>query len=426
MKYYKIVLLSFLVITIISAQEEITKQPLGKEVNQYRLNKNLQILKINSDKMLDSVITMTNGAYKKHTMTYNSKGAVTSKLTQSISNNLNNLELLTYEYDDNGRITLLLSQRWDSGEWVNVFRQTITYDGSVTDLSQQWDAGSNSWANYMRKLISSDAPRVTLGQIWDWSLNDWKDDWRETKEYDGEDLIYSIYENWIEDEWKIQSRVKYTFDTRDNLVRESSELWTGEDWWLYYKYEYAMRDGVGPDNNDRDTTYVTSYKYQSYAHTLVNDERQTCIYDEDEYLSYCFNEIYDRNGGWRDGYASIKFTDLFDNEFTFSGFWIEFYYDTQTDISEEDISVSSFTLSQNYPNPFNPSTTISYSIPQDSFVQLSVYDMLGQEVANLVSKDQSVGNYSVVFDASSLTSGVYFYKIQAGNFISTKKMILLR
>ncbi len=92
-----------------------------------------------------------------------------------------------------------------------------------------------------------------------------------------------------------------------------------------------------------------------------------------------------------------------------------------------------FSLSQNYPNPFNPSTTIKYSIPSAAVetghapsVQLHVYDMLGREVATLVNKNQQPGNYEVNFNASKLSSGVYFYKLKAGNFIATKKMILLR
>ncbi len=91
-----------------------------------------------------------------------------------------------------------------------------------------------------------------------------------------------------------------------------------------------------------------------------------------------------------------------------------------------NVSPSKYLLYQNYPNPFNPSTTISYSISKSGFVQLRVYDMLGQEVANLVNKKQSAGNYKIEFNASSLTSGVYFYRIQAGNFVETKKLIVLK
>lgn len=88
--------------------------------------------------------------------------------------------------------------------------------------------------------------------------------------------------------------------------------------------------------------------------------------------------------------------------------------------------VSTYGLSQNYPNPFNPTTTISYSIPKSSFVELKVFDMLGHEIQTLVSKEQSAGEYRVQFDASKLPSGMYLYSIQAGEFRASKKLLLIK
>jgi len=85
-----------------------------------------------------------------------------------------------------------------------------------------------------------------------------------------------------------------------------------------------------------------------------------------------------------------------------------------------------FVLSQNYPNPFNPSTRINYFVPQESFVSVKVYDFLGREVMTLVNETRAVGSYEIVFDASSLPSGTYFYTLIAENYSSTKKMILIK
>jgi hypothetical protein len=85
-----------------------------------------------------------------------------------------------------------------------------------------------------------------------------------------------------------------------------------------------------------------------------------------------------------------------------------------------------FSLSQNYPNPFNPSTTIQYSIPTNAFVQLKVYDILGNEVAIILSGDQAAGAYSATFNAASFSSGVYFYRLTAGNLVQVKQMQLLK
>jgi len=85
-----------------------------------------------------------------------------------------------------------------------------------------------------------------------------------------------------------------------------------------------------------------------------------------------------------------------------------------------------FSLSQNYPNPFNPNTKIKYQIPELSFINIKVYDVLGIEVATLVNEQKPAGEYEVEFSGNGLTSGIYFYQIKAGDFIQTKKMILLR
>jgi hypothetical protein len=85
-----------------------------------------------------------------------------------------------------------------------------------------------------------------------------------------------------------------------------------------------------------------------------------------------------------------------------------------------------FALEQNYPNPFNPSTIISYQLPINSEVRLVIYDMLGREVQTLVNTRQAAGRYSASFNAASLVSGVYFYRLQAGTFGETKKMMLIK
>jgi len=85
-----------------------------------------------------------------------------------------------------------------------------------------------------------------------------------------------------------------------------------------------------------------------------------------------------------------------------------------------------YLLSQNYPNPFNPSTNINFTLPNTEFVTLKIYDILGKEVATLINEELNAGNHTKIWDAKNLSSGVYFYKLQAGKFSETKKMILVR
>lgn len=100
--------------------------------------------------------------------------------------------------------------------------------------------------------------------------------------------------------------------------------------------------------------------------------------------------------------------------------------DPLTFVTSEVTLPTSILLEQNFPNPFNPSTTIKYSIPKSSLVVLKIYDVLGNEVATLVSEEKAVGSYEVEFSATGLTSGIYFYKLQSGSFVETKKMILMK
>jgi 3-phytase len=96
-----------------------------------------------------------------------------------------------------------------------------------------------------------------------------------------------------------------------------------------------------------------------------------------------------------------------------------------SDIIEVEVIPYKYDLSQNYPNPFNPSTKIKYQIPDINFVTLKVYDVLGNEIETLVDEEKQIGYHNIEFNASTLSSGVYFYRLQAGNYIETKKMVLL-
>jgi hypothetical protein len=101
--------------------------------------------------------------------------------------------------------------------------------------------------------------------------------------------------------------------------------------------------------------------------------------------------------------------------------------DTPVDVEDEATNMpSEFKLAQNYPNPFNPATRIEYSLPEVSNVKLTVFDILGNEISVLLNEEMQSGDHFVNFDASGLANGIYMYKLDAGNFVQTKKMILLK
>lgn len=97
-----------------------------------------------------------------------------------------------------------------------------------------------------------------------------------------------------------------------------------------------------------------------------------------------------------------------------------------TAIPERNGGITTFQLKQNYPNPFNPSTTIEFYLPTSEFTTLKVFNMLGREVKTLVSKNMNQGSYSYSFDGNNLSSGFYYYQLQAGNYSEIKRMILIK
>ena len=112
-----------------------------------------------------------------------------------------------------------------------------------------------------------------------------------------------------------------------------------------------------------------------------------------------------------------------DNDF----YWLDtIYYSPAVDVQEVLNLPKEYSLEQNYPNPFNPTTTINYSIPAQSTVTLKVFNMLGSEIGTLVNEEQQAGSYEIAWNAENNSSGVYFYRIRAGSFSDTKKMLLIK
>ena len=125
-----------------------------------------------------------------------------------------------------------------------------------------------------------------------------------------------------------------------------------------------------------------------------------------------------------DGYIIFQNPDGFIVAFIANNLHV--YYTKAVSVNNTNQNVNTFSLSQNYPNPFNPSTTIEYSIPKTLFVVLKIYDILGREITTLVKQEEKSGNYKVKFNGSQYNSGIYFYKLQAGSFSQTKKLILVK
>ena len=230
---------------------------------------------------------------------------------------------------------------------------------------------------------------------------------------------------WFHDFLRADSIGIYCYDTVNN--RE----------WLFYKYDLepayqsypnAEHLNVGYQKDTADTTwYVKIYKWADYKINLFGDSIKV--------YSFCYDtgldDSYFIQISPQYGFIGISQESYFSN-FNLNMIGCKLsgkIYGTLTSIEKGKFPLIEFTLYQNYPNPFNPATTISYQLSAVSKVSLKVYDLLGREVAALVNEVQSPGSYSVQFGNNfnnGLTSGVYFYKLSAGNYIQIKKMILLK
>lgn len=164
------------------------------------------------------------------------------------------------------------------------------------------------------------------------------------------------------------------------------------------------------------------------AKSLTNDQLYSYNFGKNDGRFYVNNLPY---GSYQLVAQKVGFPNAVSNVFTISpenqnqnNLFIHF---TLTDVEVvENFIPTEIKLYPNYPNPFNPSTKINYLITQGGFVSLKVYDVLGNEVAELISENKLAGKHEVTFYASSLSSGIYFYKLQASSFVETRKMILLK
>jgi hypothetical protein len=157
--------------------------------------------------------------------------------------------------------------------------------------------------------------------------------------------------------------------------------------------------------------YAVTINYDSYFAQTFED-----IYKDTLPTGYILaTDIVDLNGDRR---QDIIHSGI--------GVYISFSKDTISSIAKDNYEPNNFYLFQNYPNPFNPSTKIQYAVGNRQFVSLKVYDILGRQVATLVNEEKPSGSYTIEFNAGELSSGIYFYQLQAGEFISTKKLVLLK
>ena len=332
--------------------------------------------------------------------TYNSNGKISQKLTEYIrtENQWVNYTRYSYTYNSDGSIFLYLDELWDGNQWVNQRQITYSYDidgNNTMNLYGLWI--DNLWVNLGQILYTYDSNK---------------------------NCTLELQKNWINNSWINIEQYIYAYDSFGNMTTRTQEWSNGNDWIFYSERNTTYLY----DSNKNKILESWDYLFES---GWTNKFRTTYSYDSFGNLTSLFSEERE-DSNWKLIKQPFSFTDQFENDFSISGSEMNIYYSTLTDIEETENIISDYSLSQNYPNPFNPSTTIKYSISSNvkdrtTNVSLKVFDILGKEVATLVNnKEQNAGNYEVQFNASGLSSGIYFYKLQSGNFVESRKMIILR
>ena len=414
----------------------------------------------------------------KVTYTYDSKGNELTEVHQAYSGgSWGNVYRNTMTYDNNSNILTALSENWTGGSWVNSFLNTYTYDGSgnpVSAVAQMWM--NSAWVNSSRNSFTYDnSHRMLTSMAEYWTSGAWLNSNRDTYTYDvNGNLVSTLSDNWINNAWTTSNKETDTYDNNHNQLTTLNQSWFNNAWvninrttstfdgnhnrLTYIAETYSNSAWVASSRitvtYDANNNLLTQLEETWFNSAWVNRTRNTKTYGSNNNMLTLLAEFW-TNNAWvnsskqlftYDGNGNPSKLEYFtwvSNNWVYSKGGLDIalnggklylsYYGAivifqfgATGINDKIISDNTFNLQQNYPNPFNPSTTINFSITKEENVKLNVYNLLGDKVASIVNENKQAGNYSVLFNASTLSSGIYFYKLEAGQNSRIRKMLLIK
>jgi hypothetical protein len=305
----------------------------------------------------------------------------TTIVSSNGSNQLNG-HLRLY-YDEHFRVKGLVERDYsitDNKVYNNILSMTVTGSGSgnKTSRKQDWLSTENFNGVFSAEIITNNSKTKFEPPITDCSI-----------QYPSPDNQY-LEAGLI---WDITGH-----ETGTNKTYDFASGWSSYD--FDYPFTLSRGPNFGQPQPGRETIELTDTTF-----TMVHYYEE--VNDADEDPNFYLEPILHSRWLW-DWNCKID------------------PYTNPAGVENENDIPKSFKLEQNYPNPFNPSTRINYSVPKAGNVVLKVYDVLGRETAALVNEYKTPGNYSYVFNASKLTSGVYFYRLTCGSYVNTKKLILVK
>jgi len=389
-----------------------------------------------------------------------------------------------YSYDNSGNDTMILKQDWVIDRWINADKIINVFDSenNLVQTTHQFFFDS-LFVNWEKRSFLYNPQNNLTEEIYQlWVDENWENRTRSTRVYNSENSVVEIInEDWNEFEWRNNNQRIFEYDGNKNKTLEILSYWNGTDWINQSRLisNYNLNDLISELILDEyfDNTWLHLEKdiYSYNSLNLTEDRKlrwETFGWDTSSRINYLYNvdekcieqsfQSY-HNSIWEDRTRYTFEYDEFGNLEIESSYtwvfteWVNNHrfinsYSQLTNVeSEQPELINNYNLQQNYPNPFNPRTKIRFTVPtvethlpagrqgRDAslLTTLKVYDILGNEVATLVNEYRNAGSYEVDFQSTigshqpayrsgRLANGVYFYQLRVGDYVETKKMILLK
>jgi hypothetical protein len=346
----------------------------------------------------------------KKVKTYNGNGYLSQKDSYKYRDDQWSLKGMTvFENNDNGDPETTTRQAYRNDAWINRYRTNFSYnDGGLlmSEVEQKWR--QDGWRNKKKTALTYEGELCVNRTISKWRDSTWVDKVLKELFYnENGDRDEKITYKWRDSTWTPRHRVIYSYNDNAALSEKLVYKWTDSTW------VDKARASVGYDDNQNPVQVLLEKKDSTDAWVNVSLRENT--YSDNGLLTETVRSKW-RDENWlpRKRY--------------------EYNYSTDREVLSAGAPAAlpkKIVLSQAYPNPFNPVTTISYRLLEANHVRVDIYDMVGNKVRTLVSQTQNAGTKSYQWNATndlgqSVSAGMYIYTIQAGDFIQSKKMVLLK
>jgi hypothetical protein len=362
------------------------------------------------------------------TATYDANGyCVSQRSEQWTDHHLENGYQSSIVNNAKGYPLSITAIRWNNGKWSNYCRDIYVYDEKGNIISSRGEVGhDDQWENsYRDTIVYNDADNEVIILSIYWTSELWMNGNRLTYTYDSDGrMLTSLTDEWSGDQYVHYSRVTNTYDDRGNILSELQERWLSGQW---------VNETRETSTFEINGNIISKFQEHWLNGRWTNFYRLGYASSNSNLWSGAVSESW-QDSTWVPALGAFDLHDNNGNEFLYNAYRVQLSYtDKVTDVSTRKATVAAdFELAQNYPNPFNPSTTIRYGLPSSSRVSLKIFNILGQEIADLVNSEQSSGWHEIEWSPRT-ASGLYFYRIEAVSvrapyerFTQSKEMMLIK